>query len=326
MLLHTSGTGLWRLLMPLSFSFIAAAIVLWRTLRTRPDVLLCVEPTLFCAPAALLAAKLVGARTILHVQDLELDAAVSVGHLSNGMLIGIARQVECFLLRRFDAVITISNKMSDRLAQKGVAAGRLHVIRNWVDLDKIKPSSGPNGFRRELGLTDDDFVVLYAGNLGPKQGLSVLVEAAKLIAHSNIHFVIAGAGPVRQELIESTTAMPNVHWLPLQPEERLNELLNLANLHVVPQSLGTPDLVLPSKLGGALASGRPVLVQAGEGTELHNLLQDAAILVPPGDVPAMAKAILQVVRQPPDVEKGHELARLFSREQNLASFQAVILE
>jgi colanic acid biosynthesis glycosyl transferase WcaI len=258
------------------------------------------------------------------VQDLELDAAVAVGHLPDGRLIGLARKFERFLLRRFDAVVTISHRMSEHLALKGVEPSRLHVIRNWIDLDKIKPSLKPNDFRRELSLTESDFVVLYAGNLGPKQGLSILIEAAKLTAQPNIHFVIAGAGPVRQQLMESSGGMPNVHWLPLQPEERLSELLNLANLHIVPQLHGTPDLVLPSKLGGALASGRPVLVQAEPGTELYNLLQGAAILVSPGDTRAIVDAILEAVRNPPDVEKGRALATLFSREQNLASFHDII--
>ena len=303
MVLHSSGKGFWRLLMPLTFALSAAPIVLWRALRMQPSTVLCVEPTLMCAPASLLAAKCVGARAILHVQDLELDAAIAVGHLSEGFLFSAARKFERFLLRRFDAVVTISNKMSERLAQKGVAASRLHVVRNWIDLDKIKPSSKPNGFRRELGLTETDFVVLYAGNLGPKQGLSTLVQTCKLISQSNIHFVIAGAGPERSHLMDAGTGLANLHWLPLQPEERLPELLNLANLHVVPQQRGTPDLVLPSKLGGTLASGRPVLVQAEPNTELHNLLRGATILVPPGDANALADAVLRASRTAPHVDK-----------------------
>jgi colanic acid biosynthesis glycosyl transferase WcaI len=241
------------------------------------------------------------------------------------VLIGLARRIEKVLLRRFDAVVTISQKMADRLAEKGVARSRLHVVRNWIDLDKIKPSLEPNSFRHELGLKGADFVVLYAGNLGPKQGLSVVVEAAKSISRTNIHFVIAGAGPDRGQLMKDSAGMMNFHWLPLQPEERLGELLNLANLHVIPQLRGTPDLVLPSKLGGALASGRPVLVQAEVGTELHNLLQGAAILVAPGDVRAMADAITEAAIHPPEVDKGYTLARQFSREQNLASFHDIIL-
>jgi colanic acid biosynthesis glycosyl transferase WcaI len=310
--------------MPLSFALVAAAIVLWRGLRTRPDAVLCVEPTLFCAPAALLAARCVGARAILHVQDLELDAAVAVGHLRDGGWIGLARRIERFLLRRFDAVVTISSKMAERLALKGVAAHRLHVVRNWVDLDKIKPMSAANNFRRQLALADTDFVVLYAGNLGPKQDLPILIEAAKLTPREQIHFVIAGAGSSRQQLMDASAGMPNVHWLPLQPEERLNELLNLASLHIVPQQRGAPDLVLPSKLGSSLASGRPVLVQAEPGTELHSLLEGAAILVPPGDVGALVEAIRRAARHTPDIEPGLAMAKHFAREPNLATFQDII--
>lgn len=236
----------------------------------------------------------------------------------------LARKMERWLLRCFDAVVTISNRMLERLANKGVDHDRLHIVRNWVDLDVIKPASGPNRFRQELGLRDQDFVALYAGNLGPKQGLEILIEAARTINQPDIHFVIAGAGSSRQKLMDASAGLPNMHWLPLQPEERLAELLTFPDLHVIPQMPGTPDLVLPSKLAGALASGRAVLVQAGPETELHDLLSGAAIVVPPGQLGILVEAIRDAARTRPDPSKSHALAKLFGRNRNLASFRSVL--
>ena len=254
--------GIWRLLAPLSFALTSARVALWKIVTERPDIVLCIEPTFFVAPAGLLA-KFTGARTILHVQDLEIDAAFAVGHLEGDRLKSFVLRLESWLLRRFSSVITLSGQMRERLIAKGVAANRIGLVRNWVDLTKIKPLAEPNVFRAELGLSGADFAVLYAGNIGAKQALGVVLDAARQLAGvAQVHFVIAGDGPEKQHLMQSYADLPNVHFLPLQPEERLCELLNLANLHVLPQSRGAADLVLPSKLGGMLASGKPVLATA----------------------------------------------------------------
>ena len=240
--------GIWRLLAPLSFALTSARVALWKIVTERPDIVLCIEPTFFVAPAGLLA-KFTGARTILHVQDLEIDAAFAVGHLEGDRLKSFVLRLESWLLRRFSSVITLSGQMRERLIAKGVAANRIGLVRNWVDLTKIKPLAEPNVFRAELGLSGADFAVLYAGNIGAKQALGVVLDAARQLAGvAQVHFVIAGDGPEKQHLMQSYADLPNVHFLPLQPEERLCELLNLANLHVLPQSRGAADLVLPSKL------------------------------------------------------------------------------
>jgi len=105
-----------------------------------------------------------------------------------------------------------------------------------------------NSFRAELKLGDDAFVVLYAGSIGVKQALDVVINAARqLKQRREIYFVIAGAGPMKRPLQEASQDLPNVLYLPLQPAARLNDLLALADLHVLPQHQGAADLVLPVK-------------------------------------------------------------------------------
>jgi len=282
-----------------------------------------VEPTLFAAPAALLAAKLAGARTVLHVQDLEIDAAFAVGHLKNGALQKAAQVFERMVLGRFDHVITISDQMHKRLEAKGVRPEQLSVVRNWADLDQIKPLEGANAFRAELGLADDAFVVLYAGNIGAKQALHVVMDAAaRLTARSDIVFVIAGDGPERDGLV--ARGLANVKFLPLQPEDRLCELLNLADIHILPQDRGAADLVMPSKLAGMLASGRPVLAMADPKTELHDFLQGAATLAAAGDSAGLAESLAGLARADDGVTplSGTHLAAAFDRRRNLSGFAA----
>ncbi len=291
--LHANMGGIWRLLAPLSFAVSSAPLTLWRALRHRPDTLLSIEPTLFAAPAVLLAARLVGGRTVLHVQDLEVDAAFAVGHLrGDGMLQRLGLAFERFCLRRFDMVVTISFKMAEGIVAKGVAAERVRVVRNWIDLEHVRPLPASRAYREELGLPPDAFLALYSGNFGPKQGLDILVEAARILAgRPDIAFAIAGEGPSKPELTAAAADLPNVHFLPFQPYERLPDFLALADLHLLPQQESAGDLVLPSKLGGMLASGRPIVVTTLADTELGTFLDGASTIVPPGDPRVLAEAI-----------------------------------
>lgn len=327
LLLHTSGRGIWRLLAPLSFAATSAPVVFWRILRSRPHTVVCVEPTLMAAPAAILAAKIVGARSILHVQDLEIDAAFNVGHLRGAWLRNAAKAFERLMLRSFDVVVTISDRMGQRLTANGARPGSIRIIRNWVNTSKIKYLDGPNAFREQLKISERAFVVLYSGQIGPKQALDVLLEAASHCKdHADIQFVVAGDGPSKQPLIDTYGHLSNVNFLPIQPEEKLCELLNLADLHVITQAPNTADLVLPSKLGGMLASGRMVLVTADQGTELADLLTDAAIVVPPGDAQAIAAAIQQAARErKPTPAKLTNLVEKFSSDTILPAFRREIL-
>jgi colanic acid biosynthesis glycosyl transferase WcaI len=286
--------GIWRLLAPMSFAATSAPVVLWQILSKRPDIVICVEPTLFAAPLAILAAKAVGARTVLHVQDLEVDAAFAVGHIKSvDFLKKLAFMFEKVTLKGFDRIITISERMSAKLAEKTGNPAQVAIVRNWVDLEHIYPLGRTSSYRQELGYADDDFVVLYSGNMGAKQGLDTLLEAATRIEESQkkIKFVIAGEGPAKKALVQKYAHLSNVAFLPFQPYDKFNEFMNLASLHALPQERGAADLVLPSKLGGMLASGVPVVVTADLGTELANFLGDSALITPPGDPEALARAI-----------------------------------
>lgn len=319
--------GVWRVIAPVTFALASAPVAICRILVTRPDTLLCVEPTLFSAPVALLAAKLVGARTVLHVQDLEIDAAFVVGHLKGRLLRKIANTFECAIIRRFDSVVTISSRMMEHLRLKGVHPERLAIVRNWVDTKKIRPLHTFSSYRAELNIPDENFVVLYAGNVGPKQALPVLLNAAESLANErSITFVVAGDGSEKSKLQMRYGHLQNIKFLPVQPEERLGELLNLADVHVLPQQPGTADLVLPSKLGGMLASGKHCIVMADPGTELHDFLSGAVALIPSGDVGELTRAIKLVMNSAPDdgLDARLRLAECFGSDVNIPTLFRLI--
>ena len=147
---HQPG-GAKRLAHLASFAASGAPVMLAQA-RWRPDLVLCVEPTLFSAPAALLTARLAGARAWLHIQDLEVDAAFDLGLLPGGALRRFALGCESVLLRHFDRVSTISEAMRERVIAKGIAPERAPLLPNWVDVDSVRPLPSPNPLRAEIGI------------------------------------------------------------------------------------------------------------------------------------------------------------------------------
>jgi len=293
--------GIKRLLHLGSFA-ISSLPVMVAQMLWRPNVVWVVAPPLFCAPAAILLARLSGAKAWLHVQDFEVDAAFDMGLLKGRTLRRWVATGEGWLMRRFDRVSTISARMLERSVAKGVEDGRSVYFPNWVDISAIAPLTGPSSYRKELGVPPDVVVALYSGNMGAKQGLEVLAEVAKLLRNTPaIAFVFCGNGPDKDDLRRRCEGLANIRFLDLQPLERFNELLALADIHLLPQRADAADLVLPSKLTGMLASGRAVIATAAPGTELANVIGVAAscgLVIPPENAPAMAAAIRHLACDP----------------------------
>ncbi len=288
-------TALKRVLHLASFAVTSLPAVLWLAIRERPDVVVVIEPPLFAAPAAWLAARLAGADAWLHVQDFELDAAFELGLLRPGRLRLCIDRCERWLMGRFDRVTTISSRMLDRLLAKRVPRTRASLFPNWVDLEEIRPLAA----RREHA--SGETVVLYSGNMGLKQGLETVIRAAELLrdaGESRLKFVLCGDGVARLALERAASALPNVTFRPLVPVERLNELLNEADIHVLPQRADAEDLVFPSKLTNMLASGRPVVATANPGTQIATLLEGCGVTVPPQDPAALAAALRSLADDP----------------------------
>lgn len=300
-----------------SFAATSAPVVLAQA-RWRPDLVVVIEPTLCCAPAALLAARLCGARTWLHIQDLEVDAAFDLGLLPKGVLRRFALGCEGALLRGFDCVSTISEAMRERVIAKGIAPERAPLLPNWADVDAIRPLSTPSPLRAELNIAPEAVVALYSGNLGEKQGLELLVEAARALQDDPaVVFVIGGAGSAKARLMAMAGDLTNIRWIPLQPAGRLNDLLNLADIHLLPQRADAADLVMPSKLTGMLASGRPVLATAAPDTQVGKVAAQCGRRVPSADLPAFAGALRALAADEPTRARLGAAARAYA-EDNLA--------
>ena len=310
-------SGFARVLHLLSFALSSFPAALSQ-LFWKPDLVCAVAPALTSAPFAWLVARLSGAAAWLHLQDLEVDAAMGLGLVQAGFGMRLIYSLEQWILNRFDHISTISQSMAQRVQAKGVKPGKISLLPNWVDTDQIYPLEFSE-FRSDLQISATACVVLYSGNMGEKQGLEILIDAAARLKDSpHIQFVLCGEGTQRAALEKQGSGLPNLHFLPLQPVELLNQLLNLADIHVLTQRKGAAGLVMPSKLSGMLASGKAVLVTAEPDTELGIVADRVGVLVPPEDSNALSRAIQDLASNPSKRAELGQKGRIWV-EQNVSA-------
>ena len=322
-------TGLTRILHLLSFSLSSLPVIFYQ-ITWRPQVLINVIPSVFSAFTALLGAALYNAKTWLHIQDFELDAAFNLGILRARGLKEIAGYVESIIFKKFDYVSTISLSMLRKLYQKGIDESTTLLLPNWVDTNQIFPLAGRNSLRDALGFSQKHIVALYAGSMGNKQGLEVIIDAARITERKkHIRFVLCGEGQAKSKLEALSSGLTNVCFIPLQPLQKLNRLVNLADIHLLPQKPEAADLVMPSKLTGMFASGKPVIAIADPGTEMGRVVNGRGIIVKPGDIEGFANAIVELADNPNEREKIGRVGRsyatdLFNKNRILTQFETAL--
>jgi colanic acid biosynthesis glycosyl transferase WcaI len=333
-------TGIKRIVHLVSFA-IGSVPVMLRQIYWTPEIVFTVEPTFFCAPLALFVAKSAGACSWLHVQDFEVDAAFELGLLpAQGPVHDAAVRIENFFTYAFDRVSGISARMVERAMSKGIPQRRSVLFPNWVDIDAIYPlepmSASSNRVLLELAKScpgiHDKLIVLYSGNMGAKQGLERLAPLAESFRNDpRLHFVFCGDGSFRTRIQEMVQGLPNVSLLPLQPLDRLNELLNAAEIHLLPQRASAADLVMPSRLSAMMASGRPVIATSHIGTQVATVVDGRGLVVPPEDTRALHAAVEQLANDPALRRRLGNSAREyavahFAKEKVLSAFEHELIE
>jgi glycosyltransferase involved in cell wall biosynthesis len=240
----------------------------------RADVTVCLSTPPLVAVLGRLA-RLLDSRFVYKVEDLYPDVAVRLGAVRRGSLgERFFAALSAQLLRSADAVVALDEAMARELHLRG--ARRVEVIPNWADGEAIRPEpSAGDAIRREQGLKGR-FVVLYSGNLGLAHRFDAVCETARSLAKtlSDVFFLFVGAGPRLEEVETGVRGLPNVRLLPYQPRERLGELYNAADIHLVTLRDEVAGLLVPSKYPAALAAGKPVLQVGGRGADLWQEIQD----------------------------------------------------
>jgi colanic acid biosynthesis glycosyl transferase WcaI len=262
----------------------------------RPDVVFAMTDPPIIANVALFAARRFRAPLVVVSQDVFPEIAIELDRLRNPVVIGFLRRAIRFYLRRADRVVAIGETMGARLRDKGVPAARLRVIPNWTDTETLTPQPRRNSWSAEQGL-DDRFVVMHSGNIGHAQNLDALLHAVpRLRDLDDLTVVLVGDGARRAELEALAAELDTggaVRFLPYQARDVLPLSLSAADVHVVGLAEGLSGYVVPSRLYGILAVGRPVIVAAEAASETAQLVTSVGcgIVVPPGRPDLLAEAI-----------------------------------
>lgn len=312
--LRTRSTSFERSRLPLRAANYATYLVdsIWRALRQpRPDVVLCLTDPPMIGDVGLIVARRFGVPLVVVSEDVFPEIAVELGRLDNRVLVGLLDRLVRLYLRRADRIVAIGETMKERLIEKGAPADRVTVIPNWVDTREIVPRPADGAWAQEHGLAGS-FVVMHSGNIGHAQDLDTLVRAtATLTDLDDLRLVIVGFGARHAEIrrLVAELGLGNVDFLPYQDRERLSESLSAASIHVVGLAAGLAGYVVPSRVYGVLAAGRPIVVHADPRSETATLVEQigAGIAVPPGAPDLLASAIRTLH------ERRHELDEIGAR-------------
>ena len=286
--------------------FHEASFVFTSTLRAlslpRADVYVLVSPPLLLGVAGWLVGKIKGAPFVFHVQDMQPDAAVGLGMLKASWFTRALYALESFAYRHAARVSGITQGMLKSFRGKGVPESKLLYFPNAIALSDAGPPPARGEFRGRHGFGPEEFLAIYAGNLGVKQGLDVLLETAPLLRDSRIRILICGDGAQRESLAQRVRELklPNVSMLPLQAGRDYRALLVDADVCFITQQIGAGNSFFPSKLLGLLAESKPVVTVAAPECELALSLVEGkfGVNVPPGHARELADLLEALAHDP----------------------------
>jgi glycosyltransferase involved in cell wall biosynthesis len=246
--------------------------------------------------AALSAARRAGARFVFLCEDIFPEVASLLEDFHNTTVNRTLDRINRRLIREADAVVALGDRMKRRLVEeKGAPPERVRVIHNWADCDAITPGPKDNAFSRAHGL-HDKFVLMHSGNVGLSQNLDLVVDAAdRLRSREHVVFAIVGDG-ARRAALQSTAAsrgLTNIRFFPYQPKELLHESFAAADAFLVSLKPGLEGYIVPSKLYGILAAGRPFVAAVDPSCEVAQIAvqHECGLVAPPGDLDALVRAI-----------------------------------
>jgi colanic acid biosynthesis glycosyl transferase WcaI len=315
------------------FTYLASA--LRRALTTPvPDVVLCMTDPPLVGNVAHLVARRFRRPLVIVSQDVFPEIAIQVQRLENPIALAVLRRLITRSLRSADRIVAIGPVMRTRLIDKGAPPAKTVVIPNWVDVNEIAPQAKDNDWTREHGLVDR-FVVMHAGNVGHAQNLDVLLRATALLRDlDQLEVVIVGTGARHAhtvELAERLEINDRVRFLEYQDRERLPKVLAAADVHFVGLPRGLAGYIVPSRVNGILAAGRPILAAVDEESETADVIRRAqcGTTVAPDNLPSVAAVLRDMVIGKIDLAgQGANARRFAERELSLegavSAYRAVL--
>ncbi|MCB0047002.1 MAG: glycosyltransferase family 4 protein [Caldilineaceae bacterium] len=283
-------------------SYMAMAVAAGQVQRGRYDAIYATSPPLFVAGAGLVLSHSRRTPLIMEVRDLWPESAVQLGELSNARAIAAATRLEEACYARARHIVTATEGIRQALLARGLPPEKLTVLPNGANTELYTPRPRDPGLAARLGVTTDQFVVLYTGLHGLAHGLETVLDAAALLRdRPEIRFLLVGDGPQKAALRQTAERknLANVRFIDAVPESNLPDILALGHVGIdVRRDVGISQGTLPVKMFTYMACGLPVILAiTGEATILVEKA-DAGLIVPPETPQALAHAILTLQVDP----------------------------
>lgn len=280
-----------------------AGLILVRLARSRWDVVLYVG----AQPSLAMLARIIGNMKkipyVVAINDLAAQAADEAGIVRAGLLKRILAKFEYSAYSKASGAMVLCEGFRDALCKSGYPAEKIRVIRSPINVDNIHPTEDKHTFRQRFGIAEDSFVVLWAGSMGIKQGLSNIVEACKLlqVADVSVLWVLVGDGEARSSLeteVKECNLESCVRLLPFQPEDRLSDMFSAADVLLLNQLSTVKNTVIPSKLLTYMAAGLPVLAAVNADSQGAQLLRESGggRIVEPENPAALIEGLKELMR------------------------------
>jgi colanic acid biosynthesis glycosyl transferase WcaI len=308
-------SGSKRMFLDISFLISAFFRVFSLLFKKKYDYVITVAPCFQIGLLGLFYKMVRGGKVIYHIQDLQVDAARDLKMIRSTSLINLLLKIEHFILKRADIVSSISPGMIKRIESK--CKRTIVYFPNWVDTKTLYPLQERQKIKTEFGFNATDFIVLYSGAIGEKQGLDDIIHTAHFLSQvPSLKFVICGSGPYKEKLkeLKQKLGAGNVSFLSLQPVEKLNELLNMADIHLVLQKANASDLMMPSKLSGILSVGGVAIITTTKNSSLYEMVaaNDIGVIAEPESKNDLSATIHKLITT--DKEKISRNAVTYARE------------
>jgi len=296
-----------RVLNYLTFHFLVFFQILF---CKKHDLVLVLSTPPFISFYGLMLKVLKKVKTIYIVQDLFPDLVVELGKIKNKYFINVLKNFSKLIIRKMDRVVVVGDFMKRKIKKdilQGMDSDHIITIDNWADGEKIRVIRGEeekNILRAEWGL-EGKFIVLYSGNIGDLHEFDTIISAAEDIqnkGHKDIVFVFIGEG-IKKEYIgikAEEKGLNNILFFPYQPREMLTYSLGIADVSLVTLEKGFEGMVVPSKIYGILASGRPVIAVVGGDSEIVEIIREGKCgrIVKIGDGKALSGAVIEYYKNP----------------------------
>lgn len=308
-------TGTKRIILDFTFLFTSFFPLVALLFSKKFNLLIAVAPSFLIGLPAVFYKWFRGGRFLYHIQDMQIEAARDLGMIKSKVVLNVLFAIEKFICRKASVISSISDGMMNKLKQK--FNREIYFFPNWTDITQFFPIENKQSIKADFGFVPTDFVFLYSGGIGQKQGLESIIEAAiHFRTVPKAKFVICGSGPYKVVLQRKVAEnnLENVLFFPLQPLEKFNAFLNMADIHLVIQKANASDLMLPSKLTTILAVGGVPLITANQGSGLHSLVtaHRVGILVEAENQEALNAALETILHKDINVDTIRTNSRLYA--------------